>query len=413
MRATSALVLLLLAAVSCQKNLFSGTPRWMRMQDRYKYMSASHPDNPDPPDDDPKGGPSVYVSALRFPEGTPWRSGDLSGAHLVLWKNGKEILDVPAGHYPEPDRHRIRDGHLWWDDSDGGSTRLYQDQDVMLSYEGDEILRGLLDVDGDLHTLGQRAGGGGISYRINGSLVFSHPSAQLPGSFDDQEWEGGALMRDGEDVYYYYALPVKNQGETLWEYHVMQGDQEIRKILAGEARTVFDIRVWGGNVYRSELRGSGGTSLAMVRGEKIILLGLGEEEKAHLCRLVPSGGEMLVKGYSTRSGSNGYSYWLRGKDGPVQQLESLLPLAAQYPDNPENAAIYLEGNRVKDIWNGKRHLNIIQGRYVLYTPACSALYEGTLYAALSDNYGSSHLLVQGDQVTTYTFNGCFTGIRIE
>ena len=416
MRATSVLMILLTAAVSCQKPLFSGTPRWMRMQDRYKYMSAPLPkdDSGDTGGENPEEeGPSVYLSALRFPDGQYWRSGDLSGAHLVLWKDGEEVLDIPAGHYPEPDRHRIRDGHLWWDDSDGSSTYLYMDEEVLLHYDGDEILRGFLDVDGDLHTLGQRVGSNGFSYRVNGVEVFSHPSAKVVGSFDDREWEGGALMRDGEDVYFTYALPIRSGNETLWEYHVMQGGQPLLTVPAGDAAKVYDIRVWKGSVYRSEQRGPGGSSLVLVRDNTLLSLGVKDDETVHLCRLVPSGGEMLVKGYSTRKGQSGYSYWLRGKNGPVQLLDSQFPVADLYPDNPNRIALYLENGKIKEIWGGKRYLNMLPGRYTLYTSACSTLYDGALYAVLSDATDNSHLLLQGEQFRNFTFNGCFTGVRIE
>lgn len=414
MRAMRALLMLLVAASSCQKPLFTGMPRWMHMQDRAKYISAG-PDQPDSPGEGPLGqdGPSVYVSALRFPEGTQWRDGDLGGAHMVLWKDGEEVLDLPAGHYPEPDRHRIRGGHLWWDDSDGATTFLYRDGDEVLRYEGDEILRGFLEVDGSLHTLGQRAGGSGFSYRINGEVVFSHPSATVMGSFDDREWEGGALMLDGDKVYFCYAQPIRMGDATEWEYQVMEGNRPIRKIPAGEAKKVFDIRVWNGSVYLSEQRGSDASTLVLDRDNNLISLGVKADEIPHLCRLVPSEGGMLVKGYNVRNPAGGYSYWLRGKNGLEQLLETYYPVADLYPDNPERIALYLENGRIRNIWSGKRYLGLLPGRYYLFTPTCTALYDGALYAALSDALGDSHQLLRGEEFSTITFNGCFTGIRIE
>lgn len=410
MRVTNALVLLVLAAVSCQKPFFTGTPRWMRTTDRYLYHSAggdSIPERPEPlpPGPAPEPEPCVYMSALRFPEGMPWRDGERSGAHIVLWKDGEEVLDLPVEHYPEPDRHRIRGGYLWWDDSDGASTFVYRNGKEVFRYEGDEILRGLLEVNGKIHTLGQRAGRGGFSYRINGTEVFSHPSAQILGSFDERAWEGGALMLDGDGVYYCFSTP--------FEYRVMKGNELVQRILADEVGKVFDIRVWGGSVYRTQQQGGVGSTLVMMRDQTVIPLGLTEYDQVHLGRLVPFGNQMLVKGYSTRSGNDEYQYWFRGQNGVVQQQDSDLPLADIYPDNPEGVAVYLDGGRVNRIWDGRQILNIWPGRYTLYTPACTTLYKGTLYAVLSDAGGNSHLLLKGDQATTFTFNGCFTGIRIE
>ena len=221
MRATSALVLLVLAAVSCQKTFFTGTPRWMRTTDRYNYHSSNgdsipeRPDNP-PPGPAPEPEPSVYMSALRFPEGTAWRKRGELGEGVGV--------GIVGYHYPEPDRHRIRGGYLWWDDSDGLSTYVYRNGKEVFHYDGDEILRGLLEVNGKIHTLGQRAGRSGFSYRINGTEVFSHSSAQILGSFDERAWEGGALMQDGDSVYYCYS--------TAYEYRVMQGKKPLRIISA-------------------------------------------------------------------------------------------------------------------------------------------------------------------------------------
>lgn len=411
MRATSALLVLLAAAVSCQKPFYSQTPRWMRMQDRYKHLSSAPETVPE--EDEAEDAPTVYVTALRFPDGVPWRDGDLSGARIVLWKNGQEILDVPAGHYPEPDRHRVREGRLWQDDSDGVTTYVYRDGEQMLSYSGDEILRGLLYKDGRLYTLGQRAGGSGFSFRENGREVLSHASAKVLGSFDDREWEGGALMWDGNNVCYSYALPILKEKGADWEYHVMRGEELVRRIQAEEVETVYDIRVWNGSVFRTERRNAGSSSLVLVKDDKVISLGIREQETVHLCRLVPSGEDLLVRGYSTLGTLEGFSYWFRNEKGVVQQLQSTWPLAYLYPDNPERAAIYLEEGRVKDIWDGKGHPDIARGKYVLYTHACSALQNGILYAALSDATGNDHLLLLGDRTLPFSFNGCFTGVWIE
>ena len=408
MQTRIALFLLALAAVSCQDPFFSGTPRWMREQDRYKQLSHARTDRQDDSPEQPAVPRTVYASGLRFPEGDAWHSGNFSGAHMVLWKDGEEVLDIPAGHYPEPDRHRIRNGHLWWDDSDGSTTFVYRDAREVLRYPGDEILRGLLEVNGNLHTIGQRAGNGGFSYRVNGQEVFSHPSAKVMGSFDDREWEGGALMRDGDDVFYCYAQPVRSGSESAWEYRVMKGDQPVKLIPAENGRTVFDIRVWNGSVFRSELRAG---SLQLFKDDVGNSVGLKNGSDVHLGKLVPAGEGMLIKGYSTAPG--GYSYWLRGTGGAVQELESTLPVADFYPENPNLAAIYLDGERVKEIWDGEKKLPMMPGKFMHCTPACSAWVGDTLYATLSDAHGNMHLLVRGDQYTTILFNGCFTGVRIE
>ncbi len=412
MKAIKLLPLLLLAAFSCQKPLFPGTPRWMRMQDRYKYLEADGPSAPDSAGSPLDHRPVVYMTALRFPEGVDWRNGEREGARLVLWKDGEEVLDLPGGHYPEPDRHRVRGGHLWQDDSDGSVTRIFLDGEEILQYEGDEILRGLLLEGEDLHTLGQRVGGEGFSYRINGEEVYSHPLGRISGTFEDREWEGGALMQDGDGVYYSCALPIRKENAVSWEHRLMKGDELVLKITETEAKTVFDIRVWNGSVYRSEQRGDNSGSFMLVKDQLAHALGSGlEGQTVHLCRLVPDGKQMLVKGYSSKNSL--YSYWFRGTDGPSGEIRSSFLLADLYLDNPLLAAISLDKGLVRNIYDGEKNLNLPARKYALRTKACSAYKDGVLYAVLTDMSGDGHLLLKGDEFETFTFNGCFTGIWIE
>lgn len=417
MKATQLLPLLLLGAFSCQKPLFTQTPRWMRMQDRYAHMQADSGQagsGQQPQEGPEEKKPSVYVTALRFPEGVDWRSGSLEGARIVLWKDGEEVLDVPGGHYPEPDRHRVRDGHLWQDDSDGRTTRILRDGEELVRYDGDEILRGMLLVEDDIHTLGQRAGSAGFSYRINGREVYAHPQARVPGSFQDREWEGGALMQDGDGaVYYCCALPIRKSDSVSWEYRLMQGDRVALSIAETEAETVFDIRVWKGSVYRSEQRSADARSLVMVRDSRAYSLTVPPGETVHLCRLVPQGEQMLVKGYSVAAGKKAYTYWMQGESGVLQQCSSEWQLAGLYTDNPLQAAVYLNKGKVQRIWNGEKNVLVIPGRYTLRTQACTAYKDGVLYAALSDYVEDTHLVLRGDVLESVRFNGCFTGIWIE
>ncbi|MBR1570292.1 MAG: hypothetical protein IJ823_02830 [Bacteroidales bacterium] len=409
--------LLILLAVSCQKPLFPGTPRWTRMQNRAYYKvpsdSAAPPAEPEEPESPAEKKPVVWLTAFQFPDGIRWRDGDLTGARIVVWKDSVQVLEVPAGHYPEPDRHRILDGHLWQDDSDGSETFLYRDGELMLRYGGDEVLRGILFDRGRIHTLGQRAGRSGFSFRTDGEEVFSHPSASVTGSMDDREWPGGALTQAGDSIYYSYRIPVRKENSLGWEYHVMQKDREVKMIPEGTAETVFDIRCYGGSLYRSEQRGTGGNTLVLVKDDNAFSLGISPGETVHLCKLVPSEGHILVKGYSTGTSVSKYTYWLRGKEGPGEQLPSNYLLADFYPDGSGTGYISLRDGKVQDIWTQGQFLKVVPRRYFLSTKACSAVHGGLLYAALSDLTGNTHLLLKGTEFVTFKFNGYFTGVWIE
>jgi len=176
---------------------------------------------------------------------------------------------------------------------------------------------------------------------------------------------------------------------------------------------LYDIRVYRGSVFRSEQRGADGRTLVLVKDDTAYSLNIGDDETVHLCRLLPSDGEMLVKGYSTSSYKTGYHYWLRGRNGIQQQWVGLFQLADLYLGNTDRSAVFLDGGKVRDIWFGNRYQQLTAGRYALYSKACTDFEDGTLYVALTDVYGKGNLLVSGDRQIPFPFNGCFTGVRVE
>ena len=243
-------VLLSVAAISCQKALFSSVPR--SFSDNSGRNPGNRPsDEPEQEDDDEQRVPDIYATAICFPVEADWREGDSAGGEVVLFKNGREVLRLPATDPPDPDRHRIIKGRLWTDSCDGHEVIVQCDGQEHLRYKGDEVFRGFLMVNDILFTLGQRQGSDGLCFRANGELLFEAPTGTVLGGPGDSEWEGGALSSDNSGVYFSYGIPYRKGDKLTWEYRVMNGADLIRTIPAGESNTVFDIKVHDGTVYRT------------------------------------------------------------------------------------------------------------------------------------------------------------------
>ncbi len=242
---------MLAAALSaCLKPSFGSLPRYMRMQDRFSGQNGRSGDSTST--EGAASAPNVYAAAFNFPDAEDWQKDSLQNAEVCFYKNGNLLFSFPVKSPPDPGRVRIRNGHLWTDETDGNRTRVLCDGKEVFSFDGEEILRGFLFEDGQLHTLGQRPGNNGFAYRTDGKLVFSAPSGSVLGSPSDPEWEGGALAADGGEVYYTYCKSVKADGDTGLQYTVMRGSNKFKSFPVGSMENLYDIRVHGGRVFRVE-----------------------------------------------------------------------------------------------------------------------------------------------------------------
>lgn len=388
----------LAALFSCKKPLMDTLPRWYTRGPR-SYM-AKPPETEDGPGLDKPAESGVYTSAIRFPDWAKWKEGDFRGAEVVLFRDSVEVVSVPAGPRPDPERIRILDGRLWTDIANGGTTEVYCNGHYMLSIPSEEMLKGILAENGSIHTLGQLRGGRGMSYRINGAEVFSTGAGTVTSTF----------MRDTSGICYVYGIPIRKGDSAIMEYHIMKGADEIKTVSPTETGAIYDIRVRDGTVYRSERRSAGHTSLCLVAGDVFHSLGVMSNETIHLCKLVEIDGEMMVKGYSTIRGA--LWHWIRSKSGIRYQVTL-----------PDVKDFYVDGNVMAIIVNnpdgfvtsihvGGEVLEMDDCRLRLSSSDCAELRGGVFAAALSDTSGREHRLLLDGQLVPLRFNGYFTSLKI-
>lgn len=409
---------------SCQPPLFSDTLRIERTGERYRHH---RPPDQAAPEDAP--GPHVYMSGIRFPEWAAWRDGDFRGARIVLWKDGKEALSVPAGNYVESGRHRIMGGKLWTDDTDGQRTVISCNGEPRFSFPGEELIVGIMEKDGHIHSLGQRPGRGGIVYRLDGEERFSAPEATALGAFDQPYWKGGALMEDGGMIHYVYSLPVKYPDTYRREYIVMQQERMLRRIPDSAAEEIFDIRVWGGSVWRAEQHTPGGPCFLM-QDDTAFSVQYQSGESLHQCRLVPAGEGLCVMGYSLKNGY--WRSWVASAEGIQRQYGNPYRILGIYPSDVLGTCISADDSgticALSNINGMVPNWTFGMSAFRLDSEACLALdADGTLHAALTGVprdypfstplagglFPGDNAILEGDLLTPFPFNGWLCSIRIE
>lgn len=407
MRKLYGFLLLFLAATACRDPLLDSLPRFMREQDRFarearqggRQKDSLDPDVPLEPEL-PEYVPSIYATALHFRDSVNWRKDSLGQADLLFFIDGRKVLQVPVETPPDPERHRIWNGHLWSDSTDGHQTVVLCDGQEQFRFDGEEHLQGFLLVNGDVHTLGQHPGRGGFCYRINGEAVFESAKGSVLGSPSDPEWRGGALSLHGKDVFYSYS-----DGD----YHIMRGAEPFRTLAAGG--TLLDLRAQGQTVYRVEKRSG---SLYWIAGETETSLNV------HLpsvisCQIIPFGDTLTLKG-RTQTGGTTCLNWYKDPSThtirPVIRAQSargqlmLLKESWAFAD-VDAAGMVLQLARDRD-WPP-----LPTGEYQLATPLDLFVSEKYCAVALTSVSGNTHIIQSDLGEQSYTFNGYFTSVRIE
>jgi len=374
----------LVLLLSCTKPDRNATPRYMREQGRFsEYASAAKPQ------EEVEKGPSLYLTAV-------------SDGEILLFRDGELTARAPAGDSPE--RHRARGGHLYSDAIEGHETVLFKDGEELFRYAGEEVIVGFCILEGDIYTLGQRAGRG-FSYRMNGREIYSDPAGRIVGSNMLTEWDGGAFS-DG--LYYAYSISL-GQSSSSCEYHVMKGAETIRIFETVSSESVLDIRVLGDEIYIAK-RLDGG-KLEFIRDYDSVTIARSEGEIPSGMWIVPYSGGACVKWCSRGQGVD--TFWAHSVSGLLDFCPAMA--GGVIPDMLLGGHyVTVKDGKVNRIYTGHTMIPIEENRYTFTSPLCAALIGGKYHVALSDADSGNHLVIAGrSEQQQWHFPGYFTSIRRE
>ncbi|MBR1487593.1 MAG: hypothetical protein IJ603_01730 [Bacteroidales bacterium] len=166
---------------------------------------------------------TLWICAVRFPEGYDWQRDSAYGSipfELVLYKDFAPVLTLPSGpeacFTPDPARHHLLEGHLYTERFQDGQTRIGRDGVELCRFDGREMLAGLLEDGGDLHTLSRPGPGPGFSFRKNGEVLLQDDRGVLFGDLADPSYgPGGALYRDAGSIVFCYRDAASGAGRLV------------------------------------------------------------------------------------------------------------------------------------------------------------------------------------------------------
>ena len=197
-------------------------------------------------DPSPMSPSLTFVSAFDYPDGYDWRSDPDRGhvkCSLVVFREGLPVLKVPVGNEysvsPDPDMHRIIDGHLYTDFTDGTETLLKKNGKPVLSYPGAEMICDMKVKGSDIYTLGHSRKGQGFALRLNGSVLLSREAGY---TFE-------RILIEDTEVSVAFAEPIVSSSGTVERYYVMRGGKVTQIALRDDIKQVWDVAIYGEEIY--------------------------------------------------------------------------------------------------------------------------------------------------------------------
>lgn len=381
------MLLLCMAAAGCETldpGISLSPPRW-----------ESH--RPVMREDIPGKGPhmdtAVFVSAVRAPESYDWirdTAWDAAGCELLLYRDSSLLLTVPTGKdrhvSADPDLHHVINGRLYTEYADRNRSYVGRDGKILFSWEGRDLILGLLDREDGLWTLGRPRSGEGFCLRKDGQPVLAREDGRVIGRFGAPGyWQQGALYIDNGDICFCYKI-LQEGRETL--YMVRNGTESV--IFSTAYLRTLDARVIDGDI----------------------------------CTLCREGSSTMMK-YRGNSWDLGFGGLLLWADAGITLYREMLCAAGVYeftpyeedysglawPDSYDefecpDGLLFTDGQRLA-CYDGP----LAEGR--MMTECCGAVTGGRFIMALSPREIEKRpCLWEDGAVTEFNINGFLTGVDV-
>lgn len=361
-----------------------------------------HDDGPEDMVQSPDRSESLYVTGVEYPSGYDWSSGkygSTTASLLFLMKDGKRILELPAGKgygvSDDPSRHRCVGGHLYTDCPDGTETVVRMDGTELFRYDGNESIVSFYVKEGIVYTLGILNYGpeGRLAFRENGRVLYETDGCLISPLYDDGEW-CFSYSRSGKCNIYY-------------------GGEIIEPEIGNGADTVLFAGIYGGRQICVAGSSASGTYAVCADGVSFPLQTFGYDLIGQ-CRILQGRDSLYVYGELNYSYDNLMSPHVWSLDGRLKCS------ASQYK---RSFFTFVDGNDIYGFIgnqeyspsitcfrNGNELYSYGSGLDVMADPAAVVL-EGNLYFIFVKKRGRRSPCIAVDSaVTEYGFNGFFSSI---
>lgn len=251
-----------------------------------------------------------YIIGLDYPEGYDWKADSQTGSikcSLVVFADGRLVMKIPVGNEyhvsPDPDMHRMLEGHLYTDFSTSSETIIKKDGTEIFRYGGREMILGMTISDGNVYTLGCPREGDGFTYRMNGEILLERNTGR---AFP-------RLINDRDSIWFAYTEPIESADRRLERYHQVVNGKSVQIAIREDITKVWDaVRHQGILYYLADLTGI--SSPVVVSETGMVALEASKNMKILAGNLIPAGGSMAVEAlYSGIGSAYASGIWKDGK----------------------------------------------------------------------------------------------------
>lgn len=350
-------------------------------------------------------GEQCLMSVVEYQYGWDWHESASSEGvryHLTLCQDGIPVLRVPVADScfvsADPQRHRIRNGHLYTDMTDGVHTVVKRDGRLIYRCEGAEEVIDVREAGDQVHTVSEKKDGGFV-YRVDGIPCVERESGRLFGTFEETT-----------DSLCFFFSQTMLTAEGSEDAFYMVADAKVRKV----DPPVDVARMWDMGLYDGEI-----CMLASVKADSdpVFIRGKIQQplyrldgSKIIVCSFLPSD-EVCVYTRHLHSGQILMTDILGFGNGKWKMYSIGSTLSAACVKNGQyGAAINRSGQSLGYIFKGSIGYRIPDG-YAISAFDCMTVKDNVVYVGLSPLKGSNPILWKNGELDTLGINGYVTGLQ--
>ena len=357
---------------------------------------------------------TIWITAVSIPDGYDWRKDSvyyLSGGEIIAFEDFSPAVRVKYGHTERvsaaTDLHHLIGGDLYTEYCTDGVTYIKKNGELLFSYDGAEVLKGIIAAGDGLYTLGANRSGRGFALRKDGKALFSEQEGSVWGSLDDPTFPAsGALYSSGDDYVFFYSKTTSSG--QIWFSATQKGARSVE--LEDDVGRIFDIRSISGVTAYAYRDSRGAVKFYSKGSARQVLSSTTATTKS--CRIIPPEGDSPDADdckiwLESLSGSS--SVW---KDG-IADIISMDGSDYLYTDGDIVAGLNVSDDGVIKIRRSGKGGSVLSGRYYFFNSHCAALCGGKLYMVLTPMEKGGKPVLWVDGVTTeIDLEGFLTGVYV-
>lgn len=347
---------------------------------------------------------TVYAAGLDYPDGYDWRADPEKGkvkCSLTLLADGVPVLRIPVGDAYEvssdKNAHRILDGYLYTDYTDGNTTVIKKDGIEAVRYEGAEEISSMKIHNGVIHTLGSPKGGEGFTYRADGQVLVERESGTIL----------SGLCEYGGLISFCFAGSAVSSSGPVSRYYLVSGGKVHQAAIDSDVTQVLDMGLYGGEMYLLAETDSV-KSPVLIKGQERMKVSYFSRLDLVSCRFMETDSVCVRVRYRISgtmadlvwSGNSGFRRFLKGGlvDSIIADSEGCI--ASVYSADFKTGAIY-----------SRNGMHYIPEGYRMYGDGCLAVRDTLVHAALTSDVGGRPVIWMNEILDTLAINGPLTCLQ--